>query len=117
MHTNQVESPGLVCLGRGDGLKNGKKMRFARSGPFSQILSHISVKFTVLIEYESTKDGRPSDCIYPVNHSPPNLHPSCLPLGGVTSLQPDKSHNISFHLNLNTHEYLEKHQSIIRHSR
>ena len=38
MHTNQVESPGLVCLGRGDGLKNGKKMRFARSGPFSQIL-------------------------------------------------------------------------------
>ena len=42
MHTNQVESPGLVCLGRGDDLKNGKKMRFARSGPFSQILSHIS---------------------------------------------------------------------------
>ena len=43
MHTNQVESPGLVCLGRGDGLKNGKKMRFARSGPFSQILSHIGI--------------------------------------------------------------------------
>ena len=44
MHTNQVESPGLVCLGRGDDLKNGKKMRFARSGPFSQILSHIAEK-------------------------------------------------------------------------
>ena len=41
VHTNQVESPGLVCLGRGDDLKNGLKMRFARSGPFSQILSHI----------------------------------------------------------------------------
>ena len=27
--------------GRGDDLKNGKKMRFARSGPFSQILSQI----------------------------------------------------------------------------
>ena len=26
MHTNLVESPGLVCLGRGDDLKNGKKM-------------------------------------------------------------------------------------------
>ena len=39
MHTNQVESPGLVCLGRGDGLKNCKKMRFARSGPFSLVSS------------------------------------------------------------------------------
>ena len=25
MHTNQVESPGFVCLGHGDGLKNRKK--------------------------------------------------------------------------------------------
>ena len=40
MHINHVESPGLVCRGRGDGLKNCKKMLFARSGPFSQILSH-----------------------------------------------------------------------------
>ena len=43
MYTNQVESPGLVCLGRGDDLKNGLKMCFARSGPFFQILSHVHV--------------------------------------------------------------------------
>ena len=42
MHTNLVESPGLVCLGRGDDLKNGKKMRFARSGPFSHKLKLIN---------------------------------------------------------------------------
>ena len=40
MHTNQAESPGRVCLGRGDGLKNGFKKCVLREvpGPFSQIL-------------------------------------------------------------------------------
>ena len=35
MHTNQVESPGLVCLGRGDGLKNGEKNAFCFSDPIT----------------------------------------------------------------------------------
>ena len=43
MHTNQVESPGFVCLGHGDGLKNRKKMRFTRNGSFSQILSQLLI--------------------------------------------------------------------------
>ena len=32
VHINQVESLRLFCLGCGDGLKNGKKLRFAQSG-------------------------------------------------------------------------------------
>ena len=38
---NQARSLGLLRPWNGDSLKNGKKSRLARNGPFSQILSHI----------------------------------------------------------------------------
>ena len=51
MHTNQVESPGLVCLGHGDGLKNGKKGVLCEVVPFLRSYHNV---WTPLFEEEVT---------------------------------------------------------------